>query len=346
MRKLSFDEILAATTGAVHVCENEGGVRFYRFTEEEETLYRERKSDPYFSTLYPKTYATAGVKLSFRTDSRRLSLAVLASSGGSSRTYFSLDVLVNGARVGSIDNYGEAPLPDGTYWQMPFPLGEFARDFDLGEGEKLVTVHLPWSICLTLRMLSLDDGAAFIPERPAKRLLVYGDSITHGYDATRPHLRQIARICDAFGLEEYNKAIGGEVFFPALAGCACDLSPDYVLVAYGTNDWAKCDYDTFRQSSVAFFSALAARHPGTPVFAITPIVRGDLETTPTFGRLSRVGDTIREIAAAHTSITVIEGSGLVPRDPSLFSSDFLHPDDAGFAHYFENLRYALAPYLK
>jgi hypothetical protein len=70
---------------------------------------------------------------------------------------------------------------------------------------KTVTLQLPWSAVLTLRKIALDDGAFLTPVCREKRFIAYGDSITHGYDATRPHLRQIARLADALGASEANK---------------------------------------------------------------------------------------------------------------------------------------------
>ena len=336
MKQLSLSEIRAVTLGAARVEEDERGVRFYRFTEEEEVAYRDRPLTPNLTSVYRKTFSTAGVKLCFRTDSRRLFLAVTAEAGGASRSFFSLDVLVNGAPIGHLDNFGEAERgPD--FWCKPFPLGDFEGCFDLGEGEKTVTLHLPWSAVLSLREIALEKGASLAPVKPLKSLLVYGDSITHGYDATRPCLRHIARLCDALGLEEYNKAIGSEVFFPPLAKCACNFSPDAILVAYGTNDFANVDYDDFCDNCAGFFGALAARHPHTRIFALTPIVRGDLDRTPTFDSLDRVREAIVAITAAYPNITTIDGYALLPKEAALFSSDFLHPSDAGLALYFERL---------
>ena len=345
MKQLTFDEIRAATLGAARVCREAGGVRFYRFTEEEERVYRDRPLAPHLTGVYRKTFSTAGIKLSFRTDSRRLFLAISAEQGGSSRSFFSLDVLVDGAPVGYIDNFSDAP-PTPDLWKRVCPLGDFERTFDLGEGKKTVTVHLPWSAVLTLREICLDDGATLAPVKPHKRLLVYGDSITHGYDATRPHLRHIAQLCDRLGLEEYNKAIGSEVFFPPLARCACELAPDYVLVAYGTNDWANIDYPTFAKNCADFYTALAARHPKARIFALTPIARGDLQEGGTFGPLARVGEKIREVAAGAKNITVIDCTNAVPREVAFFSDDFLHPNDEGFSHYFENLTREMRKYIK
>ena len=70
-----------------------------------------------------------------------------------------------------------------------------------------------------------------------KRILCFGDSISQGYDALYPsnqYTPQLAKLLDA---EEYNKAIGGEIFRPELALARDDFEPEYITVAYGTNDW-------------------------------------------------------------------------------------------------------------
>ena len=63
---------------------------------------------------------------------------------------------------------------------------EFEKKFELGDGEKKVTVFLPWSFSLSLKELTLDDNSSLSPIKREKNMLVIGDSITHGYDALYP----------------------------------------------------------------------------------------------------------------------------------------------------------------
>ena len=67
--KLNFDQICSVCLGAVRAKEMEDGVRLYRFTEEQEEIYRQRKT-----AFYNNTFATAGMKLYFETDSCSLFL--------------------------------------------------------------------------------------------------------------------------------------------------------------------------------------------------------------------------------------------------------------------------------
>lgn len=330
MKKLDFETVKGITLGAVRVEHDGELVRFYRFTEREEEYYKN-----YNASFYMKTFATAGVKLSFRTDSESLGLKVVTEPG-SSRKYFSVDVFVNGKMLDSLDNFGETELV-GDYVGVDLPLGEFSKIFSLGTGEKHVTVYLPWSMKTAISELSLDDGASVEPIRPAKKILVYGDSITQGYDARHPSNRYAARLAEALSAEEINKAIGGEVFRTGLAECAEEAEPDYISVSYGSNDWNKKSREHFLENCRGFYKTVSEKYPKAKIFAITPIWRKDLNGERTFGSFLDLEPLIRECVKDLTNVTVIGGFDFVPKDESFFADLRLHPNDEGFDHYFEKL---------
>jgi len=328
--KLNLEQIKAIATGAVRAEEANGAVRLYRFTKEQEELYRVSNPD-----FYEKSFAAAGIKLYFRTDSTKLKLKV-SLSRGSSRQYFSVDVLADGKVVGYLDNFSEMTLPK-EYAKIEFPDGILEKEFGLGEGIKEVCVHLPWSRGIVIEELSIDDGAFTEAVKPRKKLLVYGDSITQGYDALRPSERYPAKLADVLGAEELNKGIGGEVFRPELAALKDDFSPDYITVAYGTNDWGRVDRETFRKNCCGFYTALSQNYPEAKIFAITPIWRKDWETETAFGSFADVEKEIRDAVKDLKNVTVISGIDFVPKDENYFSDLYLHPNDEGFAYYFANL---------
>lgn len=324
--KLSLSQIKSVTLGAERVREEEDGIHFYRFTEREEELYRQRNEE-----LYKKTFSTSGIQLSFRTDSRTLFLQGKLTAG-SSRRYYAIEVFVGDKRVDCIKNFEEESLPD-DYAMIRLPRDVFEKSIALPEGEKHVRVLLPWSCNTIFSQISLDDGASLEPCRPEKNVLIFGDSITHGYDALYPSHRYVTLLADHLHAQEWNKAIGGEIFFPELAAEKVSFKPDYVSVAYGTNDWKKCTPDEIRVNSKAFFAALAENYPESVIYAITPIWRADREDSIP----KTIHDIIVEATSPYANIRVIRGIDLVGHDPLLFADLRLHPNDRGFLQYGENL---------
>lgn len=64
---------------------------------------------------------------------------------------------------------------------------------------------------------------------------------------------------------------------PALAACKDAFAPDYIIVAYGTNDWRHAAAEKFRNNCRGFYENLCKHYPGVPVIAITPIWRANME---------------------------------------------------------------------
>ncbi len=333
--KLCFNQIKEITTGAVRIVEENGFTKFYRFTYEQEELYKSVKQD-----FYPRTFSTAGVKLLFKTDSTRLFLK-LAATECPLRKYFSVDVFVDGKFNESLDNFSDTVLSQ-DYTQQEFPLGNFCKEFQLGNGTKTVCVHLPWSVSAFLEQIEIDDGAFIEGMKPTKKLLAFGDSITHGFDALHPSNRYIAKLADKLFAEEFNKAIGGERFFPELAQLKDSFVPDYITVAYGTNDWNLSDTATFRENCKGFYKNLAQTYPESKIFALTPIWRKDMNEYRAFGAFEDVEKTIRECVKDIGNISLISGFDFVPKDEKYYADLRLHPNDDGFESYAEHLYNAIS----
>lgn len=328
--KLTLEQIRAVTLGAARVEEVDGGIRFCRFTKAQEDLY-----DSYSQDFLKKTFSTAGICLRFRTDSTRLGLKVTVRSG-SSRTYFAFDLLVNGVLTDSLANFGELT---GDYTLVQLPHGDWEKEFSLGSGEKEVSLYFPWSAAVLLRELTVEDGAQLTPVVPGKKLLAFGDSITHGYDALHPSGKYISRLARYLDAQEFNKAIGGEVFYPPLALERESFTPDLITVAYGTNDWRMKTARELEEDCRGFYTNLRNTYPDTPIWAITPIWRADyLENISPAGDFALVEEIIRRVTSALENVTVIRGMDILPRDTGLFADGFLHPNDTGFEAYFVGLR--------
>jgi len=328
--KLSFDQIKSIVTGAVRVYEDGGAVCFDRFTPYQREVFTE-----YSEQFYGKTFSCAGMRLRFRTNSTTLYLRSNMEHARA-RTCFCLEVAVNGQIIDAWDNFSHLP-DDENFLERAYPMGPMEKHVDLGEGEKDVCVYLPWNAKVLLQELSVDDGAFIEPSKPAKKLLVFGDSITAGFDARRPSNRYIGRVADALGAEEFNKAIGGSVFVGKLTAEKEDIEPDYIIVAYGSNDWSVREKEVFEQNCKEFLTNLRHNYPNVPIFAITPIWRKKHSAILKLGPFSYVDAYIRQVADQLENVQVIGGFDLVPHDSAYFADLILHPNDAGFDHYFTNL---------
>lgn len=327
---LCVSQIRQITIGAVRVEETENAIHFHRFTKQQEALYKKRSDD-----FYRKAFATSGIRMRFRTNSKTLFLRT-ETTAGSSRSYFAFDLFVNGVKIDTLDNFSGIDIPR-EYSTLKLPLGEYAKEFDLGIGDKEVCIYFPWSVKATVKKLVVDDGAYIEPTKPSKKMLCFGDSITQGYDALYPSNKYITRLANMLDAEEYNKAIGGEIFFPELASTKEDFEPDYILVAYGTNDWKSCTREAFTHNCKEFLYNLSNNYRNSKIFVLTPIWRKEMDEITVFGKFESVAEIIQKHAAAYDNISVIHGFDFVPQNENLFADLRLHPNDKGFEHYYENL---------
>ena len=318
---LNFEQVRMITRGAVRITEENGYYRLYRFTEAQQKAYEETGNRDY----YFRTFATAGIRLAFQTDSPYVAFDY-HFVGASSRLYAHFDIYENGHMVRHFGFEGT----DATEGKVKIPLSNGIKD---------VEIYLPWTRRTDLANIELEDGSQLQAICRKYTMIHYGDSITQGYDARYPSLSyasQIARLMDA---DAVNKAIGGDRFFPALLDEPDDFSPDFITVAYGTNDWTHRTQEEMRQKCRAFYQRLSELYPNTRIFAITPICRLNAGgcNSPFAAPLVTQDAIIRELCADLANVTLINGWKLVPAQKEFFADFVLHPNDIGFCLYAENL---------
>ncbi len=333
---LDYETVKSITFGAVRI-EEDNGLRFRRFTEEQENVYRKYRND---DSMLRKIFSASGVFLEFKTDSPRLYMEYDVKIA-SSRGYYAFDILCDGEKVESFTNIREGEKLIGG----EFVLSNEKRSVDLKEGMKTVRIVFPWSAEPIVKAIGLEDNSVIEPVAEKKKLLMFGDSITQGYDAIYPTLSYAYILADMLGLESYNKAIGGEVFFPELAECKDDFVPELITVAYGTNDWSIISCDEFKENSRRFFELLANNYPGVKIFAITPIWRKDCEESRQMGRFEVVRNHIFDLAQKYDRVTAIDGFDFVPHDEGLYADLYVHPNAEGFGFYAKNLYNSIKKYL-
>ena len=332
--KLSFEQIKSITRGAAYLEDLDGQVRFHRFTAEQEALYLE-----YNGGFFEKCFATTGIVLRFRTDSCRLRIRATVLKA-TSRAYFSADVLQDGVYLGSLDNFSGHDV-SGDYTIKGFPFGSFIKDFTLEKGLKTIEIHLPWSSDFRLDALELEIGALAEPVVRPYRLMTFGDSITQGYDALRPMNCYTVKLAEALQADEINKSIGGERFFTLLASSRDPEAPDFISVAYGTNDWGVGTWKEFSRNCPEFFRRIRETYPEAKIFALTPVWRKDMHEVRKCCDFLKIGETIREAVKDDPNAEVIDCFDMIPKEERYFADFRLHPNDEGFRYYAEGLLRAL-----
>lgn len=323
--KLDLSQIKSITFGAVSVTEENGEFSFYRFTEEQSQLYPKYRSPDYFA----RTFTTAGVRFSFETDSTCFSFDY-SHKGDWSVAYSYFDIYVDGVIIG---HFGLDHHELGRHAEVTLP-----------EGNKRVEVYFPWSKPVTVSNVTLDDGADVKPIKRDKVAINYGDSITHGYFAEYPSLTYASRISRMLGLDSYNKAIGGDKFFPEILELDEPIEPEIVTVAYGTNDWQGNSRADLTRFSREYLKKLSEKYPKAKIFVISPIWRTTEYSEIFGGACTAVHGILAQNTSDLDNITLINGWNLTAHNEK-FYMDGVHPNDLGFSIYAENLYREISKFL-
>ncbi len=295
----------------------EGEVRFYRFSDKQQKYYHSVNEGHGITC-----YTTAGVMLDFISDTDTLSF-VAEFSGENSQKSNTFDLLIDGVlcQSQSTDSFAECTF-----------------SFTLPQGEHRITVVLPWNVATVLRDITIDDGAFVQEVEKGLRIMTLGDSITQGYYADHPVGTYATRTALELNAEILNQGVGGFAFHKDSLDNELCWQPDLIIVAYGTNDYSHYDdFETFQIRSKAYMDRLAELYPDTKILGITPIYRNDEGMRSRLHAkdytFTEASNYLKALYGTYPNVTVLEGLSFYPRTPDFFVSDYLHPNDLGFAWY-------------
>ena len=335
---LNYEQIKSATRGAYRITETDGKFNFFRFNENQTAYYNEVSPRDF----YVKASSTSSICIDFYTDSKSFSFDYLVEHS-TGRKYYNFDIYVDGIFVKhlgesnawikkgniSVDVEGEG-APEWVKTRHK----NYSPSFD---GEHRVSLWLPNLFDATIFNVTIDDGASFRAAEAKKYILAFGDSITQGYDAESPSMSYINQLARHFDADLRNLGIGGEKFVAGIVDSDINFTPDFITVAYGTNDWAGRTPADFISGCDAFFEKLAKVYPETKKFVILPIWRGNYRAKTKFeGSFGEACTYIRNKAESFGCI-VLDAWNYVPHVPHFFFDEILHPNDTGFAEYAHGL---------
>ncbi len=304
--KLTLQQIQSITTGAVNIFQNEDGIHFRRFTDNQIGILSQK-----IELFQRISRCTAGCQLSFYTDSNSIMLDI---AGG-----LKYEVLVDG-------------LP--AYF---FPLEKPQQiSFTLPDGKKHIVITLPNYSEGILKSIGLDEGSFVQPYQYSRRFVFLGDSITQGAEASRDSFCFANRISQFFDAEMLNLGVSASSMFPEILE-AVDFDPDAVFIAYGTNDYTNaCSIEALEHTCRMYFEKVRSIYSNKKIFYISPLWRADGSTERRTGTL----DDCRQVLIKQCNafgFVHIDGYSLVPHMPFYLNDGFLHPNDLGFSLYAQNL---------
>ncbi|MBQ8440054.1 MAG: SGNH/GDSL hydrolase family protein [Clostridia bacterium] len=326
---LNDQQIRSMTKGAARIEYENGFYRFLRFTEAEQASYKNHPRKPEF---YDSTFHAASIRWAFRTDSNLIEFDISNDVANNQSTPI-FDVYENGALIRSVKL--EFQYISAGHLRIP-----------LSAGEKLVEIYFPYVARFTLANVALADGASFEAVSRRYKMLTYGDSITQGSGVSMPSFSYAPRLAAMLNADIINKGICGEHYYPPVICEKTAEEPDWITVAYGSNDWKHCTKEEFDENCTEVLRRLTDFYPDKPIFLITPSWRADLNLDTPFGApATEIHAQICKNAAAFENVTVIRGWDLIPHNVDFFSDKRIHPNDLGFSIYAANLYRAIIPHL-
>ncbi|MDT8390315.1 MAG: SGNH/GDSL hydrolase family protein [Lentisphaeria bacterium] len=211
---------------------------------------------------------------------------------------------------------------------------------------RLIRIRLPH--IHTTRILSIEGDLGYPPAAatPAKTLLCYGSSITHGASAIPPEGMYAAHCARRLGYDVINLGFGGAAQMDAAIAehIAARTDWDIATLEMGINvrDWP---LETFRQAVERFVGTIATAHPDKYLFCIDLFTNdADFMDNPAKGAGFR--EAVADSVSAFDSGKIVHVDGrTILTDPTGLRTDLVHPSDLGMAEMGTNLAHVIQQYV-
>ncbi|MSP79218.1 MAG: hypothetical protein EXR67_06700 [Dehalococcoidia bacterium] len=329
------------------------GVPYLSFNGEHALINRLNRFQPAVPfDMWSQSLTSAGARLEFRTPAREVAIRLryVELRGGASPA---------AALVGDMPVRAPVPGPPQpprmatatvSIWRDSERIGQFNPNGKPGDHEirfalppspAAYTVYLPFNAVVQVGGISA-DGLQPIPET-RRRLLAFGDSITHGFHATDPGATYPAIIARTLGLDHYNLGFGGcGRAEPVSAESLTDHAADVITLHFGTNVMPRPWYDqeAWNEAFRMFIKIVRVDHATTPILMVTPMYRTQNERLHEL-KPNRMGMTLPMLragtesvvkslrAAGDTNLHLLHGTELIGSTNIDLLDDGLHPTDEG-----------------
>ena len=309
--------------------------------------------------------SAAGVTLRFRTDSRRIVLrGTLIDTPDQAGTpevtwerarppYF--DVYRDGKFVTSIPGAIQAARQDVVLHDEQNAPGR----------ESEYTILFPFyyrNAEIIVNAVGVDKTARLSAAAPdlRPRVLIHGDSITHGHGVYAPRETYVSQTCEKAGCVPLNLGFGGSAWGDKVVAEYIASRNDWntLVIAIGTNSFGGTYQDKpetaaqYGEKYNAFLTTIREKFPTKPIVSMTPV----FHRSDHVGAKNRNGETpqdyrnaisrvVRARQAADKNLYLVDGLQAFTDPLYLLPTDVVHPNVAGMIRMADVLAPVLRPLL-
>jgi GDSL-like Lipase/Acylhydrolase family/N-terminus of Esterase_SGNH_hydro-type len=290
-------------------------------------------------TFRPPVWSLAkspsGGRIRFRTDSKVLAVRLEYPSAPDMANMHAfgqtgVDLYAGGVYIASAVADKEA-VPGKTYDRILFDRRDSARE------EREIVLYLPLYKPVKVLGIGVDPDAKIGRARPfalARPVVFYGTSITQGGCASRPGMSYQAILGRMLGIDFVNLGFSGNgKGEPEVARTVAEIDAACFVVDFAQNNRT---LESLQEVYAPFLETLRAKHPETPVVAVTPIYASrEALGGPAVSELQKMRDHIRQvvsrrIASGDRNLQIVEGTDLLGPAQGDGLVDGVHPNDLGF----------------
>lgn len=291
-----------------------------------------RLEDQFRPPVWNLAKSPSGARIRFRTNSNALVIRLeypsppnMANMHAFGQT--GVDLYVDGVYRGTAIA-GKDAAPGKTYEHVYFNLPDQQRV------ERDVTLYLSLYKPVKVLGVGVDRDAKMARAGRfalAKPILFYGTSITQGGCASRPGLSYQAILGRMLNLDFVNLGFSGNgVGEPEVARVAAEVDAACFVLDFAQNNRT---VESLARVYGPFIETIRAKHPETPILAITPIYSTSELNGHSANEAMRalIRETVsRRIAEGDRNIQVLEGTDLLGPAQGDGLVDGTHPNDLGF----------------
>lgn len=231
-------------------------------------------------------------------------------------------VLVNGAKYQSFTRAKDIGVSNPVLVGLSFPSAAY----------RTIEVVLPYCASVDLTGVDIESTATISPaaSRPSTRLLLMGDSITHGFttmdeSVSWPYLLGVAK-----DWEIVNVGYGSRRCYPSDATNMAGINPDVASYLIGYNDFGgQVALATFKSDYISFVNNFRALYPTIKLYCITPLWTATVLAIPIESYRQQIRDALTTLA--NPLNVLVEGTTLTLGGAGSFNADGIHPNDTGAA---------------